>query len=90
LRAVAYRLLGSPSEAEDAVQDAWLRVCLRGAGEGGTASHSSTEPPERVWVPGGKPRVVFAFTITGGTIVAIDLIADPTRLGQLDLALLKD
>ena len=26
LRAVAYRLLGSPSEADDAVQDAWLRL----------------------------------------------------------------
>ena len=26
LRAVAYRLLGSPSEAEGAVQDAWLRL----------------------------------------------------------------
>jgi RNA polymerase sigma-70 factor (ECF subfamily) len=41
-----------------------------------------------VWAPGGRPRVVFGFTITGGKIVAIDLVADPERLGQLDLAIL--
>jgi RNA polymerase sigma factor (sigma-70 family) len=33
LRAVAYRLLGSLSEADDAVQEAWLRVSRAGAGD---------------------------------------------------------
>ena len=33
LRAVAYRMLGSLTEAEDAVQDAWLRLSRSGAGE---------------------------------------------------------
>jgi RNA polymerase sigma factor (sigma-70 family) len=33
LRSVAYRMLGSLTEADDAVQDAWLRVSRSGAGE---------------------------------------------------------
>jgi RNA polymerase sigma-70 factor (ECF subfamily) len=33
LRAVAYRMLGSFTEADDAVQDAWLRVSRAGASE---------------------------------------------------------
>ena len=43
-----------------------------------------------VWAPGGRPRVVFAFTIGGGKIVAIDLLADPERLRRLNLAILDD
>ena len=41
-----------------------------------------------VWAPRGRPRVVFGFTITRGKIVEIDILADPTRLRQLDLAVL--
>src|SRR5260370_18192179 len=33
LRGVAYRMLGSFTDAEDAVQDAWLRLSRSGAGE---------------------------------------------------------
>ncbi|RBQ17866.1 RNA polymerase subunit sigma-70 [Spongiactinospora rosea] len=33
LKAVAYRMLGSPAEAEDAVQEAWLRLARSDAGE---------------------------------------------------------
>jgi RNA polymerase sigma factor (sigma-70 family) len=43
-----------------------------------------------VWAPGGRPRVVFGFTITRGKIVAIDLLADPERLRQLRLSVLGD
>jgi RNA polymerase sigma-70 factor, ECF subfamily len=43
--------------------------------------------PGLVWAQGGLPRVVFAFTIARGKIMEIDLIADPERLRELDLAL---
>jgi len=35
---------------------------------------------EAMWAPGGRPRVVFGFTIGRGKIVEIDLVADPARL----------
>jgi hypothetical protein len=38
-----------------------------------------------VWAQDGKPRVVFAFTITDGKVAAIEMIADPERIGQLEV-----
>src|SRR6266540_1163166 len=43
-----------------------------------------------VVAPRGRPVSVMGFTVTRGKIVAIDALADPTRLRQLDLAVLDD
>jgi len=37
------------------------------------------------WAPGGKPRVVFAFTIEAGRIVEIQLVAELAALAAIDL-----
>jgi RNA polymerase sigma-70 factor (ECF subfamily) len=36
-----------------------------------------------VWAPGGRPKVVFDFTIENGRIVEIELLADPKHLERL-------
>jgi RNA polymerase sigma factor (sigma-70 family) len=38
------------------------------------------------WSPDGSPFAVVALTVTGGRIAAIDILADPDRLRQLDLS----
>ena len=42
-----------------------------------------------VWLQRGQPRMVFGFTISGGKIAAIDMLADPGRIRQLDLVVLR-
>jgi RNA polymerase sigma factor (sigma-70 family) len=39
---------------------------------------------------GGRPFAVVGFTVRGGRIVEIDVLADPARLRRLDLAVLDD
>ena len=41
-----------------------------------------------VWAAGGRPRVVFNFTLSSGKITAIDLVGDPGTLEQLDVVTL--
>jgi RNA polymerase sigma-70 factor (ECF subfamily) len=45
--------------------------------------------PGAVWTLRGETRVVFAFTIVGGTITAIEQIADPERIARLEVTPLK-
>jgi RNA polymerase sigma-70 factor (ECF subfamily) len=42
-----------------------------------------------VWLQRGQPRMVFGFTISGGKIAAIEMLADPERIRQLDLVVLR-
>jgi RNA polymerase sigma factor (sigma-70 family) len=44
--------------------------------------------PGLVWAPGGKPRVVFAFTFREGRITGIDVVGDADRLRDLDVVFL--
>jgi len=41
------------------------------------------------WNPDGSPFAVLALTVRGGGIVAIDVLADPDRLAQLDLTVVS-
>jgi RNA polymerase sigma factor (sigma-70 family) len=43
-----------------------------------------------VYAPGGQLRVVFVFRILDGKVVGIDVVADPARIGELDVTILDD
>jgi hypothetical protein len=45
--------------------------------------------PAAVWAPGGRPRAVFTFTISGAKITGIGLTADPDLLRDLDIVFLS-
>jgi RNA polymerase sigma-70 factor (ECF subfamily) len=42
------------------------------------------------WLPDGRPFAVLSVTVAGGRIVSIDVLADPERLGRLELDLVAD
>ncbi len=41
-----------------------------------------------VFAPGGTPRAAFTFRVEAGRIVEIDIVADPARLGDLDVVII--
>ena len=73
---------GAPAVARQALTFARLALFVRPALVNGTAGV--------VVASGGRPFSVMGFTVRDGKIVEIDVLADPARLRQLDLALLDD
>jgi hypothetical protein len=68
----------------------------RGCGDGGRLGHARRQAGPTgtrgrrgrlVWAPAGHRRGVARYTIRDGKIIAIDLIADPERMRQLDIVL---
>ena len=46
--------------------------------------------PGLVWAQRGEPKVVFAFTVRGERVVGIEMLAEPDRLAELDVLVLRD
>ena len=64
-------------------------IAAASVNENATSSHPCGDPPN-LFAPQGKLMRALNVTITGGKIVQIDVVADPARLRQLDLAVLND
>jgi RNA polymerase sigma factor (sigma-70 family) len=73
---------GAPSVAEQVLTFARGAQFARPALVNGAAGF--------VVAPRGRPVVVAGFTVAGGRIVAMDVLADPARLRELDLTVLDE
>jgi len=60
-------------------------MAFRHLGETSTPILVNGIPGAVAWAPAGSPFAVAAMTVKGGRIVVIDVLADPDRLGRLDL-----
>jgi RNA polymerase sigma factor (sigma-70 family) len=73
---------GAAAVADQALMFSRLGLLMRPALVNGAAGAISTR--------NGEPFSIGGVTVRGGKIVAIDILADPERLRQLDLAVLDD
>ena len=60
-------------------------LTFRRFGETATRILVNGLPGGVAWAPDGSPFAILALTVTGGRIVAIDILADPERLAKVDL-----
>jgi RNA polymerase sigma-70 factor (ECF subfamily) len=78
---VVARMSGGPAEVRGADE-----VAATFAGRARAARLALIDgTPGAVWSQDGVPRVVFQFTVTGGTVSAIDMVADPDVLARLTI-----
>jgi RNA polymerase sigma-70 factor (ECF subfamily) len=61
-------------------------MLFRGFAETSTRILVNGIPGGVAWNPDGSPFAVLALTVKGGRIIAIDVLADPDRLAELDLS----
>ncbi len=78
LRAVAYRILGSSSEADDALQEAWLKLQRAGSPEVRNAAGWLTTV-----VRSSGRREANRWSSSGEVIGKIEMIADRSELERL-------
>ncbi|HZD37989.1 MAG TPA: sigma-70 family RNA polymerase sigma factor [Actinomycetes bacterium] len=81
-RGASRQFRGAAAVAEQALSFAWLAQYARPALVNGVAG--------LVVATEERPYSVMGFTVRHGRIVAIDILADPARLRQLDLTVLDD
>jgi hypothetical protein len=72
--AVAYRMLGTITDAEDAVQDAWLRWSA------GSRAPEINGMPGTLITAGGQAVAALTLTVCGCQVTAIQLLANPDKL----------
>jgi hypothetical protein len=81
---------GCPRAAEVAADSPNLRWWSDSPGQPQAAQVAVIDGvPGAVWAAGGRPIVVFAFTVHNGKVVEIELVAEAERLRRLQIEILE-